>query len=133
MKERTKSKVVRPRAINPAIIGLLRKQCLNKHPEAFVFTNPRTKQPYSDSAMCRLWQAVKKQGYDITLYQATRHSLATRLLKNGAELKSIGDILGHTDIITTLKYAHSDIDNQRAAFSRSNPKVATIFRIVKKH
>ena len=52
------------------------------------------------------------------LYQATRHSLASNLLKDGAALKSISDILGHTDIRTTLKYAHGDLENQRVAFGR---------------
>ena len=118
IKESVKNKVVRPRAINPAAIKWLRRLCVDKHPEAYVFINPRTRRPYSESAMKRLWAGVQKAGYDITPYQATRHSFATNLLKNGAHLKSIGDLLGHTDIRTTLKYAQSDVENQRAAFKK---------------
>ena len=46
------------------------------------------------------------------------HSLASNLLKDGATLKSISDILGHTGIRTTLIYAHGDIDSQRVALNR---------------
>jgi site-specific recombinase XerD len=47
-----------------------------------------------------------------------RHSLASNLLKDSSTLKSISDILRHTDIRTTLIYAHGDIDSQRVALNR---------------
>lgn len=119
IRERVKGKVVRPRLINPALQSLLGELCRDKHPEAFVFTNPRTRKPYSENALRRLWNNTRKTvGIDITLYEATRHSLASIAASNGAPLMAIKDVLGHTDIRTTLKYTHNDLESQKVVFQR---------------
>ncbi len=61
LRERVKGKVVRPRAMNPILIPVLKEQVRNKHPEAWVFTNPRTGTFYSESAIKRIWQKVKEK------------------------------------------------------------------------
>ncbi len=130
IRERVKGKVSRPRAINPVVLTLLKEHCRGKHPEAFVFLSPRTNRSYAQNTINKIWaevQTVKK--LDLPLYNATRHSLASNLLKDGADLKSIGDILGHTDIRTTLKYAHSTIENQRIAFSKQGQVVELSSRV----
>jgi len=119
IRERVKGKVVRPRLINPAIAPLLNDLCEEKLPEAFVFINPRTKRTYSENVLRRLWDDARTTvGIDITLYEATRHSLASIAASNGASLLAIKDVLGHTDIRTTLKYAHNDLESQRLVFQK---------------
>ncbi|GMR04580.1 MAG: hypothetical protein BMS9Abin23_0480 [Thermodesulfobacteriota bacterium] len=104
---------------------MLKEMCQSKHPEAFVFINQRTGRPYTQNFINELWvEARKQKGLDIPLYNATRHSLASTLLNDGADLAAIKDILGHTDIRTTLIYAHGDLNNHlkssnRRAFSTS--------------
>ncbi len=117
LRERVKSKVSRPRLINPALLSMLTDLCKDKFPENFVFINPRTRTFYSDEALFRIWDKVRKQlNIDITLYEGTRHSLASIAVCNGASLNAIKDVLGHTDIRTTLKYAHSNLESQKVVF-----------------
>lgn len=119
LRERVKSKVVRPRLINPDLLPMLKRLCKDKLPEAFVFTNPRNGLPYSYSSIDRRFtQTRKRLGLDITFYQATRHSVGSIAASNGVSLKAIQDVLGHTDIRTTLKYAHSDLQSQAAVFKK---------------
>lgn len=118
LKEKTKGKNEKTRVINPALLGLLYRHCANKHPESFVFINPQTGGHYSETSFRRRWDCVGTQGFNITPYQATRHSLASRLVEKDVHLKVIKDILGHTDIRTTLKYAHSDLKTQKIAFDK---------------
>lgn len=119
IRERVKSKVVKPRMINPVLTSILLDACKNKLPDAFVFINPRTKGPYSENVIRRIWDDTRKKiGIDITLYQATRHSLASIAACNGAPLMAIKDVLGHTDIRTTMKYAHTDIESQKVVFQK---------------
>lgn len=44
-----------------------------------------------------------------------RHSAATEMVKAGVPLSAIGAVLGHRSYASTLRYAHHDIDVQRAA------------------
>jgi site-specific recombinase XerD len=45
-----------------------------------------------------------------------RHTCATLLLQNGADIKSVQDILGHADARTTLTfYARSDLERMRSS------------------
>ena len=118
IKERTKGKREKVRAINPALFGLLKRNCAGKLPEGYVFLYSQTGRPYSETVFKRVWHG-KAGDFNITPYQATRHSFASNLInQDGANLKSISALLGHTDIRTTLKYAHSDIHGQRLAFKQ---------------
>lgn len=128
IRERTKSKKVMPRLINPELLPMLKQSCRNKLPEAFVFINPRTKRPYNDKTLNNVWnRACKAAEVEIELYNGTRHSVASIAASAGAPLQAIKAALGHTDIRTTLKYAMNDLASQMIVFEKANKgKVANL-------
>ncbi len=66
---------------------------------------------------------AKKIGIMISISPHTlRHSFATHLLENGADLRVIQDLLGHEDISTTDRYTHLKQNHLQKAFHNFHPR-----------
>ena len=57
---------------------------------------------------------IKECGLAKTNFHALRHTFATRCVETGFDIKSLSDILGHSDVKTTLnRYVHSTMNQKK--------------------
>ena len=100
-----------------------RESFVNGKDEGFLFMNIQGKKLSRQG----FWKMLK--GYaqsagirkDITPH-TLRHSFATHMIQNGADLRSLQEMLGHSDIASTQIYADAGIQYMMKVYSKAHPR-----------
>ena len=109
----TKNGKKRDVPMNSVVLSVLKdmkkEQCCE-----YVFAKPITKTKYSDlkrvfSNVCKIAEVENFRFHDL------RHTAATRMVGSGVSITIAKDILGHSDIHTTMRYAHAITEQSLSA------------------
>ena len=113
--------------LSPALIRLL-EDYLRQRPTEWaevpeVFVHPRGKKWTAR----QVYDVVRKHLSRVTTIQKKsphilRHSFATHLMNNGAELMAVKELLGHSSLAATQVYTHNSIEQLKEVFRKSHPR-----------
>ena len=100
-----------------------RKVFVKDDAEPALFTN------CSGKAMSRqgFWKMLKAYAQEAGIHRditphTLRHSFAVHMLQNGADIKSVQEMLGHSDISTTQVYLSMNINRMRDVYMKAHPR-----------
>jgi integrase len=133
-RDRRKGRKAKPYviAIHSEMWPFIEARVKASHPEAFLFRNPRTGTFYSQEAISRVWENVRKKGNitGLRLYDATRHSFASQLANANVPTHKISWLLGHSTTKMSEQYTHLDLESLRTDVSRmSLEKKGTVTKL----
>lgn len=89
------------------------------HPKAYILSGERSKYVEPRTMQNRFKSYVSESGIDDTNFHALRHTFATRCVEVGFEIKSLSEVLGHSNVNITLnRYVHSSFELKQSNMSK---------------
>jgi integrase len=114
----TKSKKQRKIPVSSRMRSLLLELKLQSGIQEYVFTDIQGRAIRTIRSAFQT--ACRKAGLDGLRFHDLRHTAATRMVESGANIVAISKILGHSDIKTTMRYAHPEDSLKEALESLGN-------------
>jgi len=111
-----KTQKIRGIPINKDARRVLEFWVLGKRNE-FVFYNPDTGKPFVDLKI-GFKLACKKAEIDGVTWHTLRHTFASRLVDRGVDIVTVKELLGHSSIMVTMRYTHTNLESKRAAVEK---------------
>jgi len=112
----TKTQKIREVPINTETRKVLEAWWLAKKNE-FVFYNPETGAPFMDLKN-GFTRACRRAGISGVTWHTLRHTFASRLVNRGVDIVTVKELLGHSSLSVTMRYAHTNFDSKRAAVEK---------------
>ena len=97
-----------------------RPRLIGRKSEDALFLGRRGERLTRQAAHKRFHQIAGKVGLDATIH-TLRHCFASHMIENGADIRSVQEMLGHSDVKTTQIYTHLDTRTLLASFDRYSP------------
>jgi site-specific recombinase XerD len=95
-------------------------------PVAYIFVTKNGRQINAQNLGDLLRKYMTKAGLDIRISpHSLRHACATHLLKGGADIRSVQELLGHSDLSSTQIYTKVDITFLKEAHRKYHPRERT--------
>ena len=111
------------RAAIARYLELARPNLVNRRTSSELFLSVRGRKLTNQRVYDIVKGIAKGSGLALNIYpHLLRHSFATHLLSNGADLRVIQELLGHADIATTQVYTHVDQRRLKAVHHRFHPR-----------
>lgn len=88
--------------------------------ESALFLNRRGNRITRQAVHKRFHELAERLGLDATVH-TLRHSFASHMIQNGADIRSVQEMLGHSDIKTTQIYTHLDTKTMLTQFDIFSP------------
>ncbi len=113
----------RARAALESYLSHERPKLVKPHTSSEIFLSVRGGPLGPDRVRKIVKERARQAGIEQNMYpHLLRHSFATHLLQNGADLRVIQELLGHADIATTQIYTHVDDQGLRKVYQRFHPR-----------
>jgi integrase len=110
----TKRKKFRAVPISETLRLLLVEICANVSISGYLFENPKTSKPITD--IKKGWAAaLRDAGIAHIRFHDIRHTFGTRAVDGGAPLSAVKEVMGHSDIRTTIRYVDATDECKRKA------------------
>jgi integrase/recombinase XerC len=104
-------------------LGVLSKNNIPNESEDPLFINKHETRLSTRSVRRKVSKYLEQVGLDPSISPHTlRHSFATHLLDNGADLRSVQELLGHQSLSTTQVYTHLTTKRMRESYDQAHPR-----------